>query len=126
MWKLFLNPTVLLALVAFTGVSSSFAYWRGGVNKENALQAKYLAEDLVREKSYQAAMAALAAELADKTTKQITITRPLEKEVRIEPVYINCRHSTDAWRLLLDAHRAAGLAEPVSGGELPAQNRAAE
>jgi hypothetical protein len=126
MWKLFLNPSVLLALLVLMATSSTVAYWRGSVNKENAMRAGQLSADLVREETFRAAMAGTAALLSKQATKQVNITRTLEKEVRVEPRYINCRHSPDAWRMLVDAHRAAGLAEPVSGGELSTPDRAAE
>lgn len=118
--KALLNPWVLLAALLVLGGTNAFSYWRGGVNKQHAMESAAAREQRVADKVYNAALSATAQEIAKIEVKHVTINRKLEKEVRTERVYAECQHTDAGFRLLNDALTNRAANEPAGGGGVPA------
>lgn len=113
--------TPWLGVAALALVAGSYAFGRhDGRTLEVAAQLK-----AVQVADAAAAAATDAAVEAIKGIRPIyqTITKGVERETIREPVYLDCRHSPDAWRLLDDAYQAAGGAPLGGGAGVPAAAR---
>lgn len=109
-----LNPSlwlVGLAILAgtFAGGISLGKKWEEG---RNAIERNYVAE------AVDAANAAAAQAIAQIKPKYTTIQNEVQREIRTETVYADCRHSPDGLRLVNQALN--GGAEPAGGRKLPA------
>ena len=104
-----MNPWLILAAVIAWGG----AYFWGrndGADLVRAEQSR--AEHLVLKVREEAQLGA-AAEIAKLEIKHVTLTQHLQKETRIEPVYLDCRHTPDGLRVL----NAALTNRPVTAGD---------
>lgn len=115
-----MNPWVGLAAVLLWVASVGGSYWYGtGVGKDAEVvkqsEIKQAIED-TREKARQGA----AIEIAKIKVRNTTIQGKVETIVRDNPVYRDCRHSDDAFRLLNESltGKASGLGRD-SGDSLP-------
>jgi hypothetical protein len=113
--KAFWNPSVALALLLTMGAAGAAGYWRGATNTENRLEAERLRNEQIAETAYDAAILAAADAISGIKIVNTTIRQELEREIRTEPVYVNCRHSPDAKRLLDAVLSGEAPAESVSG-----------
>jgi hypothetical protein len=100
---------VLFAIAA----SAATGYWRGAQVTRNAIEAATARDERVAQIVYDNALAAAAAEIAKIEIVNQTIRQELEREVRVETVYGECRHTDDAKRLLDAALAGEAPAEPV-------------
>jgi hypothetical protein len=115
-----MNPWAALAAVVIWVASIGGSYWYGtGVGKDSQLakaaEIKQAIED-TREIARQGA----ASEIAKIKVRNTTIQGKVETIVRDNPVYRDCKHDPDAFRLLNDALSGkAGGAGRDSGGSVP-------
>lgn len=110
-----MNPYALL--VALLGLVGAFAGgWWTGARVEQGTQKR--AEDAA-EAARAAAMQGAAEAIAKIEVRHTTIRQPLEREIRENTVYRDCRHSPDALRLLNDALTDRDP-QPAGGGGVPA------
>lgn len=114
----FFNPTLLLILLGTSTVSGLTGYWRGVKNTSNRIEAAEARLERVRQDTYDAAMAATAAEISKIKIINTTIRQELEREVRTEKVYAECRHSDDTLRLLNAILKGEAPAESIDSGKL--------
>lgn len=120
----FFNARVVLIAILSAGAAATFGYMRGAENTRNAIQAELATEAQVRQDTYEAAMRAAAEEIAKIKILNTTIKQELEREIRTEPVYLDCRHSDDAKRLLDAILTGEAPAESIAGFELPSADPA--
>ncbi len=104
-----MNPWLILgAIIAWGG---AYAWGRNdGADLVRAEQSR--AERLVLKVREEAQLGA-AAEIAKLEIKHVTLTQYLQKETRIEPVYLECRHTPDGLRVL----NAALTNRPIPAGD---------
>lgn len=121
MFKL-LNPWMLVAVMVAVSTAGGAGYWRGSVNTKNRLEAQAAREERIAQMTYEKAMAATASEISKIKVVNKTITQELEREVRTEPVYIDCRHSDDVKRLLDAILTGQAPAESLDRSVLPPVN----
>lgn len=119
-FKLLLNPTVLLVILGAFAAGGLTGYWRGVNNTANKIEATEARLEQERQNTYDAAMAATADAIARIKIVNTTIRQELEREVRTEKVYAECRHSDDTLRLLNAILKGEAPAESLDSGELPA------
>jgi hypothetical protein len=100
-------PIVAAAVVFLGGFGIG---WKAQSDHRDALE-------LAAKQGRDEALEAAAKEIAKIEVKQITINRKLEREVRENVVYRDCRHTPDAVRLLNNALQ--NRAEPAGDGKLP-------
>lgn len=109
-----MNPyAIIIVLLAFMATG-----WGGfslGVDHEKANQVD--AQALVAE-AVDAANASAAQAIAKITVKNQTIRQEVEREIRTNTIYNDCRHTTDGLRLVNEAITGS-KAQPADRGELP-------
>lgn len=111
------NPwLIVVALVAIMGLAGG-AYWWGDHNGRNSVIAAQSHEDALVRKVAEAAQSAAADAIAKIEVKRVTITQPLQTEIREKPVYRDCAATPDGLRLVNEA--LTGEAAPAGGGQLP-------
>ena len=115
----FLNPTVVLAIVAAVGVSSGLGYWRGVSVTENSIAADIAREEQLAQRIFDEAIAATASEISKIEILNTTIKQKVEREIRTEKIYLECRHTGDTFRLLNAILEGTGSTESFSDFELP-------
>ena len=118
------NPWLILGAVLFWMASVGTAYYKGGINAENAAKAEYSRqlESAIKEANDNAQIDMQAArEVGQREARAKVITRTITNEVvkviHEKPMPAVCRWDADSTRLLDDAIRAANdlapAAEPV-------------
>jgi len=117
--KSLLNPTVLLTVTLASASAAGVGYYRGATNTRNAIEASEAKLERVRQITYDAALAATAEEISKIQIVNRTIRQELEREIRTETKYVDCRSSDDVVRLLNAVLAGAAPAESVDSGELP-------
>jgi hypothetical protein len=114
------SPYVLLAAGILAAAAIGGAGWQGyrmGMDAEIAAQAR---EDRAAKTATDAALRVTAEAIAGIQVRHTTIRQPVEREIRENTVYRECRHSADAFGLLNRAleDAPAGTSAP-GGGKLP-------
>lgn len=113
-----MNPYLIIAcLIAILGAGAGG--FKLGVDHEVAGQAR--AEKLVMDASQEMRLAAAEAISAIKV-KNTTIRQELEREIRTETVYADCKHSPDGLRLVNQALTNGAVA--TGDSELPKADKA--
>jgi uncharacterized protein HemX len=110
-----MNPYLIIAALVAV-LAAGAGGFKLGAEHEIAAQAReqnHIAE------AVDAATAVSAQAIAAIKPKYTTIRQELEREIRTETVYADCRHSPDGLRLLNQALN--GGAAAAGGGKLPAQ-----
>ena len=118
--KAALNPTVLLIILGTSVASGTVGYWRGARNTDNRITAEVARLEETRQATYDAALAATAAEIAKIRIVNTTVRQELEREVRTEKAYLECTHSDDTLRLLNAVLSGEATPESLDSLELPA------
>jgi hypothetical protein len=119
-----MNPWALLGIVLAVGALTGAAYVRGRHDGENAEIASRQRVEDVRVAATEAAASAVASGLARMKVTNTTIHQTLEKEVRENTVYRDCRSGPDAVRLLNSTPGVASAASAPGGEQLPAAGAA--
>lgn len=104
-----MNPWLILAAVIAWG--GAYLWGRhDGADLVRAEQSR--AEKLVNKAREEAHIGAAEA-IAKLEIKHVTLTQHLQKETRIEPVYLECRHTPAGLRIL----NSALVNRPVASGD---------
>jgi len=114
-----MNPWVLLGIVLAAGLMTGGAYWQGrqdGAAGELASQAR---EEAVARVAREAAATAAAEAISKIEVKHVTLRQELEREIRTNTVFRECRSGNPAVRMLNDSP-AIERPEPAGDRKLPA------
>ncbi|MBL0918054.1 MAG: hypothetical protein IBJ14_05085 [Hydrogenophaga sp.] len=108
-----MNPWLLLAAVgACVG-----AFFYGQHVGEQGAEAAKAREERIGRVAYEAGQKGAAAAIAEIKPQNVTILQELEREIRTNTIYRDCRVPADGVRLVNDA--ITGRTKPAGGGELP-------
>lgn len=118
------NPKVLLVFVLVLSASSGLSYMKGVSHTKNSIAADIAREEQLGQKLYDQMLSATASEISKIEIVNTTIRQELEREIRTEKVYLECRHTDDTVRLLNAILTGEGSSESFNRGELPATNPA--
>lgn len=113
-----LLPWRIVAVLCLTIGGTLAGYFHGVSHTTAQIEADIAREERIAQRVYESALAATAARIAEIEVKHTTIRQELEREVRVEQVYMECRHSDDAYRMLNAALTGAAPAESVDRSEL--------
>lgn len=115
-----INPYVILALVVAWGASvGGTAWWFYGAGQD-AVVADQAQDEKVRQETLEAAQRGAAAAIAKIEVRHVKVVQPIEREIRENVVYRECRHSPEQLLRLNEAitGRPAGDRElPGAGGD---------
>jgi hypothetical protein len=120
-----MNPTILLILGILwaASVGGSFFYGQAvGVDSEVAKQAT-AAEHVQAMRD--AAQQGAAAEIAKLKPRNVTIRQEVEREIRTNTVYADCKLPAAGLRLVNEALTGERKPQPPGGGKLPPADAAA-
>ena len=95
------------------------AFFYGQRTERNAIEAADARDARVAKVAYDASQKAAAEAIAGIEITHTTIQGRLEREIRIETQYRDCRHSPDAFRLLNDALDNRAPSDSIGTSELP-------
>ncbi len=122
--KALLNArTALVVMLAITG-SVTTGYFLGGKHMKNKMIAQLARDNALADEVFAAAVRGTAQEIAKIQIVNTTIREELEREVRYETRYLECRHDDDTLRLLNTALSGQTEIEPLGIDQLPAADRA--
>lgn len=112
-----MNPWLIVAALSAV-LAAGFGGFKLGVDHETASQAR---EERLIGKAVEAANSASASAIAGIQVKHTTIRQELEREIRTNTFYAECKHSPVGLRSINDA-----LAKPVGpgSGKLPGADAA--
>ncbi len=113
-----------MAVAAAILLSGATGYWRGVTNTENSIAADIAREEQLAQSVYDMAVAAAASEISKIEIVNKTIRQELEREVRIEQVYTECRHTDGTLRMLNAVLTGERSGESFNRSKLPAFNTA--
>lgn len=118
----FLNPTVILAVVSAVSISGGLGYCHGVSTTENSIAADIAREEQLAQSLYDKMVFATASQISKIEIVNRTITQEIEREIRTERIYMECRHTGDTKRMLdaiLTGERSSESFNPI---QLPAAN----
>lgn len=115
----FFNARLILVAVLSVGVASASGYYYGVKHTNNAHAKIRLKEQQIEQRVYDAALRATSEEIAKIKITNTTIRRELEREVRKEPVYLDCKHTDNVKRMLDAILTGEAPFESFAGFELP-------
>lgn len=114
-----MNPYLIIASLVLGIAGLAGAGWGGfrlGVDHQKAADAD-------RDNTMREAVGKAGQQAAEAISKikivNTTIQQEIQRETRIEPVYVDCRHTAVGLRSVNAALTGAG-AHPAGGGQLPA------
>ena len=96
----FLNPTVILAVISAVSISGGLGYCHGVSTTENSIAADIAREEQLAQNLYDKMLSATASEISKIEIVNKTITQEIEREIRTERIYMDCRHTGDTKRML--------------------------
>lgn len=114
-----MNPYVIIAGLVLWGASAGGAFFYGvtvGTDKEVARQAKL--DDVIQDIKT-AAQEGAAVEIAKIKPQNVTIRQELEREIRTNTVYADCRVPGVGLRFINQALTGQQQAQPPGGGIVP-------
>jgi len=123
MFKL-LNPWMILGVGLAVTTAAGVGYLKGGQNMENKILADIALEESRSDELYDKMVLAAASEIAKIKITNKTITQEIEREIRIKPVYVDCRHSDDTKRMLDAILTGSEPAESLARSNLSAPDSA--
>ena len=97
-----LNAKVALIAVLAIGVAGGIGYNRGASNMKNSIAVDIAREEQLAQRIYDQTILATASEISKIEITNTTIRQEVEREIRTEKIYLECRH-TGATKRLLDA-----------------------
>lgn len=98
-----LDPRLWLAVLLLLGATNFFSYWKGERSGRQAVESRLLRDDAIARTATDAALKATAEAISKIEVKNVTIRQTLEKEIHKEPVYRDCRHTSDGLRTINNA-----------------------
>ncbi len=123
MFKL-MNPWMILGVLAAIGTAGGVGYLKGSQHMKNEIESDIAREERIGQIAFANALSASASQIAKIRVTNKTITQELEREIRFEPVYIDCRHSDDTKRMLDAILTGSQPAESFDRSILPETNSA--
>src|SRR5688572_12682546 len=108
----YVQPGILLAAVLAAVGAGTAGYFRGAHNTRQSIQNDMLKEEQLGQQMYQKMLLAVGEKIGEIQIVNKTITQELEREVRVEKVYSECRN-TDA---------VVGLLNAILSGQAPAES----
>ena len=114
-----LNPAVILAVISAVGISGGLGYCHGVDTTENSIAADIAREEQLAQRIFDETIAATASEISKIEIINTTIKQKVEREIRTEKIYLECRHTGDTFRLLNAILAGTGSSESFSDFELP-------
>ena len=94
-----MNPYILIGIMLAIASSGAGGFYFGSDYKEKSIAAEVLRD----KEAYEAGMLLVADSLAKVKVIQKTNNITLEREIRIEKQYAECRHSPEALKTLNEA-----------------------
>ena len=91
---------------------------------KNEIESDIAREERIGQIAFANSLSASASQIAKIRIVNTTIKQELEREIRMEPVYIDCRHSDDTKRMLDAILTGSEPAESFDRSFLPEANRA--
>lgn len=119
-----MNPYAIIAALVLGIAGAAGAGWGGyrlGVDSQKAAEADR--DQAIRQAADQAGQQAAQA-ISKIKVVNTTIQQEIQRETRIEPVYVDCRHSPSGLRGV-NAALAGSPAQSAGSGQLPAPDAAA-
>lgn len=116
------SPAVVLAAVLAISISGGLGYRHGVKTTENEIAADIAREEQLAQNLYDKMIWATASEISKIEIVNTTIRQELEREIRIEKVYLECKHTDDTVRLLNAILTGDGSIESFNRIKLPAAN----
>lgn len=112
-----MNPYIIVGLLVAWGSSlAGTGWWFYNAGEDHQIAKTVEQSELIRAVS-DAAQHSAATAIAGIVVKNTTIKGEIEREIRTNTVYADCRHSPEQLRRLNEA--LTGRAEPAGGGQLP-------
>jgi hypothetical protein len=111
-----MSPYAILASVLITASALGGAYWQGRKDGRDACQAAEARDAEVTRIASEAAAASAAEAISKIEVKHVTLRQRVEREVRENVVYRECKHSPGGLR---DINAALTGADSAGSGELP-------
>lgn len=115
------SPWVLLGVVLAVGGAYAKGSFDGAKRKANEVAAEQLEQETVEQRMQKA----LAAELAKVKVVNKTIQETIEVRTREVPVYRDCQHTDDVFRLLNDIIAGRAAPDAISNSVVPATDASA-
>jgi hypothetical protein len=116
-----MNPYTMLAALVALLVAVGGAYVKGRADGSDHEIARLARDDDIEQRATVAAADAAASAIAGMQVKQVTIRQEMQREVRTNTVFRDCRSGDGPVRLLNDTIGApAPPASAARAGELPA------
>ncbi len=116
------NPWVILGVLLAIGTAGTTGYMKGGQHMKNEIESDIAREERIGQIAFANALSASASQIAKIRIVNKTITQELEREIRYEPVYLDCRHSDDTKRMLDAILTGSKPGESFDRSVLPAVN----
>lgn len=116
-----MNPYIILASVAVFAALTGGAYYQGRKDGEANVIAQEAREEKIAKISYENASRASADAISKIEVKNVYQKQILEREVRENVVYRECKHSSAGLRGVNSA-LSGNAAEPTGDSELPKTN----
>ena len=119
-----LNPTIILAVISAVSISGGLGYCHGVSTTENSIAADIAREEQLAQNLYDKMLSATASEISKIEIINKTITQEIEREIRTERVYMDCRHTGDTKRMLDAILTGKRPSESLDRSQLSAVNPA--
>ncbi len=116
------SPTIILAAIVAVGISGGLGYCHGVETTENSIAADIAREEQLAQRLYDDMVFATASEISKIEIVNTTIKQRIEREIRTDKIYLECRHTDDTKRLLDAILTGEGSAESFDRIELPQVN----
>ncbi len=117
-----LNAKVALIAVLAISAAGGIGYNRGASHMKNSITADILREEQLAQRIYDQTILATASEISKIEITNKTIRQEVEREIRTETIYMECRHTDDTKRMLDAILTGERSSESVDRSELSAIN----
>ena len=117
-----LNAKMALIAIVAISVAGGIGYRTGAKHMENSIAADIAREEQLAQRIYDQTIAATASEISKIEIVNTTIRQEVEREIRTEKIYLECRHSDATKRLLDSVLTGERSAESVDRSELSVVN----
>lgn len=117
-----MHPLVKYGIAVAAVLGALYAAYSHGIE---VAEGRHAAAELATQQTRDAAMQGAAEAISKIKVVNTTIRGEVQREIQTNTVYRDCRLPADGLRIANEAI-AGSAARPVSGGKLPAANRAGE
>ena len=106
---------LVIGLAVLSLVGTAGGYIAGRMDGAKLKEADQLRDQAIVQEARDAMLEAAAQSIATITVRHQTIRQEVQREIIEKPVYRDCRHSVDTFRLLNDALQNRDIQPPDSG-----------